>query len=148
MLKLNGLQPPEGFRHSRKRVGRGIGSGLGKTSTKGHKGQKARAGGGVRLGFEGGQIPLQRRIPKIGFRPLADKTRTAVMDVRILSRFDNDTFVTLDLLKSAGIIGKQVKSVKLIGSATLCNKLTLDKDLVLSRGARKSLFQGGAAHSE
>lgn len=149
MLKLNGLQPPEGFRHSRKRVGRGIGSGLGKTSTKGHKGQKARAGGGVRLGFEGGQIPLQRRIPKIGFRSLADKARTAVLDVQILSRFDNDVFVTLDLLKSIGVVGKQVKSVKLIGNAALFNRLTLDKGIALSRGARESLLQqGGAARSE
>ena len=148
MLKLNDMQPPEGFRHSRKRVGRGIGSGFGKTSTKGHKGQKARAGGGVRLGFEGGQIPLQRRIPKIGFRSLADKTRTAVMDVQILARFDSDAFVTLDLLKSMGAIGKQVKRVKLIGNATLYKKLTLDKDIALSRGARESLLQGGAAHSK
>jgi ribosomal protein L15 len=80
---------------------------------------------------------------------LADKARTAVLDVQILSRFDNDVFVTLDLLKSIGVVGKQVKSVKLIGNAALFNRLTLDKGIALSRGARESLLQqGGAARSE
>ena len=92
-MKLHDLQSPAGTVHRRKRVGRGTGSGHGKTSTRGHKGQKARSGGGVRPGFEGGQMPLQRRIPKRGFTNIFKKNYS-IVNVKDLERFDDDTVVT------------------------------------------------------
>ncbi|MBU6145379.1 MAG: 50S ribosomal protein L15 [Paenibacillaceae bacterium] len=111
---LSQLKPAPGSRHARKRVGRGIGSGMGKTSTRGHKGQNARSGGGVRPGFEGGQNPLYRRIPKRGFHNPFRKTY-AIVNVGQLDQFPEHTVVTPELLLQAGIIRKQCDGVKVLG---------------------------------
>lgn len=105
-MKLHELKPNAGSTASRKRVGRGAGSGLGKTSGKGHKGQNARSGGGVRPGFEGGQLPLFRRLPKRGFSNYEFKTRYATVNVEDLEVFEENTVVTIDLLKEKGLIKK------------------------------------------
>lgn len=102
-MKLHELQPAEGSRHTRKRIGRGIGSGTGKTAGKGHKGQNARSGGGVRLGFEGGQNPLYRRLPKRGFTNISRK-EFAIVSLDALNRFEEGTVVTPELLKETGVI--------------------------------------------
>ena len=107
-----------------KRVGRGIGSGLGKTAGKGHKGQKARSGGSIRRGFEGGQTPLYRRIPKRGFKNRF-ATEYAVVNLSDLERFDNGTVVDAKLLLSEGIIRKELDGVKVLGNGTLTKKLTV-----------------------
>jgi large subunit ribosomal protein L15 len=114
-VNLSDLRPAPGSRRRRKRLGRGIGSGLGKTSGKGHKGQKARSGGGVRPGFEGGQMPLVRRIPKQGFTP-PRRRRFAEVNLEALARFEAGTVVTPDLLVSEGIIhGAEAGRVKILG---------------------------------
>src|SRR3954471_3728758 len=102
-MKLHELNPSEGSRSSRKRIGRGIGSGLGKTSGKGHKGQNARAGGGVRPGFEGGQTTLLRRLPKRGFSNEPFRTRYAVVNIEDLNRFDAGTVITPELLEETRV---------------------------------------------
>ena len=107
-MKLHELRPNEGSVQTRKRVGRGAGSGLGKTSGKGHKGQNARSGGGVRPGFEGGQLPLFRRLPKRGFSNYDFKIRYATVNVEDLEIFDNDTVVTTELLLEKGLIKKEL----------------------------------------
>src|SRR5512136_13947 len=105
-MRLGELRPPEGSRKKRKRVGRGVGSGHGKTACKGAKGQKARSGGGIKAGFEGGQMPLQRRLPKRGFRPLSKKC-FAIIHVRDLNRFPKDTVVEPALLLERGLLRKK-----------------------------------------
>lgn len=124
-MKLNSIYAPYGATKTRKRVGRGIGSGLGKTSGKGHKGQNARSGGGVRPGFEGGQLPLYRRLPKRGFSNYLFKTEYAVINISDLNKFDNGTVVTPALLKEKGIIKKQLKGIKVLGNGKLEKKLTI-----------------------
>jgi len=121
---LNELKPVPGARHSRKRIGRGTGSGHGKTAGKGNKGQNARSGGGVRPGFEGGQIPLFQRLPKRGFQNI-NRKEYAIVNLCDLNVFDNGTVVTPDLLIDAKII-KDIKSgVKILGCGTLEKKLTI-----------------------
>lgn len=110
---------------ARRRVGRGIGSGLGKTSGRGQKGQKSRSGGGVRRGFEGGQTPLYRRLPKRGFSNANFKVEYAVINLSDLNRFDNDTVVTPELLKETGIVKKQLSGIKVLGNGVLEKKLTV-----------------------
>ncbi len=123
-MKLHELQPAPGSRKKRKRVGRGIGSGHGKTSGRGQKGQKARSGGGVRPGFEGGQNPLIRRIPKRGFTN-PHRKEYAIVKVEDLNRFSQGTTVTPDLLKESGLI-KQIKDgVKILGNGDLNVSLTV-----------------------
>ena len=107
------------------RVGRGAGSGNGKTAGKGHKGQKARSGGGVRPGFEGGQMPLQRRIPKRGFNNIFAK-QFAIVNVNDLEKFDNDTVVTEELLVQTGLVKKALDGVKVLGNGELSKKLTVN----------------------
>ena len=124
-MKLNSIVAPEGARHDRKRVGRGVGSGLGKTSGKGHKGQNARSGGGVRPGFEGGQLPLFRRLPKRGFKNALFKTRYAVINLSDLDKFEEGAVVTPELLKEMGLIKKQLDGVKVLANGTLTKKLTV-----------------------
>lgn len=124
-MKLHELKPNAGSVQTRKRVGRGIGSGLGKTSGKGHKGQNARSGGGVRPGFEGGQLPLFRRLPKRGFSNYEFKTRYATVNVEDLEIFDNNTVVTIELLKEKGLIKKELDGVKVLGNGNLTKKLTV-----------------------
>lgn len=123
-MRLDELKPAEGSKFETKRVGRGIGSGTGKTSGKGHKGQNARSGGGVRPGFEGGQMPLYRRLPKRGFKNIFAKQYVTV-NIEVLERFENGTEVTADTLKEAGIISKTLDGVKLLGRGELTKKLTV-----------------------
>ena len=123
-MRLDELKPTEGSKFASKRVGRGIGSGTGKTSGKGHKGQNARSGGGVRPGFEGGQMPLYRRLPKRGFKNIFAKQYVTV-NVEVLERFENGTEITADTLKEAGIISKTLDGVKLLGRGELTKKLTV-----------------------
>lgn len=123
-MKIHELAPAYGATTTSKRVGRGIGSGLGKTAGKGHKGQKARTGGSIRRGFEGGQTPLYRRIPKRGFKNHFAK-EYAVVNLSDLEVFDNGTTVNAELLMSEGIIKKELDGVKVLGNGTLTKKLTV-----------------------
>jgi large subunit ribosomal protein L15 len=140
-MKLNTLSPAQGGRRTPKRVGRGIGSGGGKTCGRGHKGQRSRSGGYHRVGFEGGQMPLQRRLPKIGFR--SRKARfTAQVRLRELTKVDSD-MIDMAALKAASIVPHRVRRIKVIGSHT-----TLDKPLTLSgisvtKGAKAAIEAAG-----
>ncbi|MHB8757523.1 MAG: 50S ribosomal protein L15, partial [Bacillota bacterium] len=124
-MKLHELQPALGARTKRRRVGRGLGSGLGKTSGKGHKGQKARAGGGVRPGFEGGQTPLQRRLPKRGFTNGPFKKEYVEINLRDLAGFAANTEVTPELLKEKRIIRKIGDGLVVLGDGALDKPLTV-----------------------
>ncbi|NLY45220.1 MAG: 50S ribosomal protein L15 [Tissierella sp.] len=126
-MKLNDLRPNEGGgSKARKRLGRGIGSGLGKTSGKGHKGQNARSGGGVRPGFEGGQMPLFRRLPKRGFTNIFAK-EFAIINIEDLNVFADDTVVTPELLITEGLVkkGKVIDGIKILGNGEVTKKLTV-----------------------
>ncbi len=123
-MKLGELKPPEGSRKKRKRVGRGIGSGHGKTACKGAKGQKARSGGGIKAGFEGGQMPLQRRLPKRGFRPLFRKS-ISIIHIRDLNRFPKDAVVEPELLVQSGLLRTREDIVKLLSDGELAHPLTI-----------------------
>ena len=124
-MKLHELRPNEKAFKTRKRVGRGPGSGLGKTSGKGHKGQNARSGGGVRPGFEGGQLPLFRRLPKRGFSNAKFKTVYAVINLSDLNKFEDGAIVTPEILKEMGILKNQLDGVKVLGNGKLEKKLTV-----------------------
>ena len=124
-MKLNELEKNIGATHRRKVVGRGRGSGLGKTSGKGHKGQNARSGGGVRAVFEGGQTPLYRRLPKRGFSNYKFKTTYATINVSDLNRFENGTVVSPALLKEVGLVKNQLDGIKVLGNGELEKKLTI-----------------------
>ena len=121
-MKLHELKPAEGSKKKRKRVGRGIGSGYGKTSGRGHKGQNARSGGGVRPGFEGGQNPIYRRLPKRGFHN-PNRKEYSIVNLSTLSRFEEGTEVTPDLLKKLGIIKNLKDGLKILGDGELTTKL-------------------------
>ncbi|MEH7235936.1 50S ribosomal protein L15 [Bacillus sp. JJ1562] len=123
-MKLHELQPAEGSRKTRNRVGRGTGSGNGKTSGKGHKGQNARSGGGVRPGFEGGQTPLFQRLPKRGFTNINRKDFT-IVNLETLNRFEDGTEVTPELLIETGVVSKVNAGIKILGKGTLDKKLTV-----------------------
>jgi len=124
-MKLNNITPTEGAFKERKRVGRGTGSGLGKTSGKGHKGQNARSGGGVRVGFEGGQLPLFRRLPKRGFSNANFKIRYATINLSDLNNFEDGAVVSPELLKEMGLVKKQLDGIKVLGNGKLSKKLTV-----------------------
>ena len=124
-MKLHELRPNEKAFKERKRVGRGPGSGLGKTSGKGEKGQNARSGGGVRPGFEGGQLPLFRRLPKRGFSNAKFKTVYAVINLSDLNKFEDGAIVTPEILKEMGILKNQLDGVKVLGNGKLEKKLTV-----------------------
>ena len=119
------LQLQESATTTKKRIGRGPGSGLGKTSGKGHKGQNARSGGGVRPGFEGGQLPLFRRLPKRGFTNARFKTRYATINLSDLNRFEDGAVITPELLKEMGLIKNQLDGIKVLGNGKLTKKLTV-----------------------
>jgi len=142
-MKLNELKPDEGSRKKRHRVGRGESSGWGKTSGKGHKGQKARSGGSINAGFEGGQMPLQRRVPKRGFH---NKFAERYAEVRLdaLNRFADGTEVDEETLREAGLVKAADKWVKLLGSGSLERKLTL-KVTKVTAGARKAVEEAGGS---
>ncbi len=123
-MKLHELKYTEGSRKEGFRVGRGIGSGNGKTAGKGHKGQSSRSGGGVRLGFEGGQNPIYRRLPKRGFTNVS-RVDYAIINVEVLNKFEDGTHVTPALLKQAGLVRKEYDGVKVLGKGLLEKKLTV-----------------------
>lgn len=124
-MKLHELTHSEGAVKDRKRLGRGSSSGTGKTSGKGHKGQNARSGGGVRPGFEGGQLPLYRRLPKRGFSNAEFKIRYATLNVEDLNRFEEGTVVTPELLKEIGMVKNQLCGIKVLGNGQIDKKLTV-----------------------
>jgi len=140
-MKLHELRPAEGSRHARKRVGRGYGSGLGKTSGRGQKGQKARSGGGVRPGFEGGQMPLIQRLPKRGFKNPTRK-EYAIVNVETLNRFAEGTEVTPELLLAERVIRKLNDGVKILGNGKLERKLTV-KAHKFSDSAKQAIESAG-----
>ena len=142
-MKLHELERNIGAKQKRKIVGRGPGSGLGKTSGKGHKGQNARSGGGVRPVFEGGQLPLYRRLPKRGFSNYDFKVRYATINVGDLEIFEDGTLVTPALLKEVGLVKKQLCGIKVLGEGTLSKKLTIQAHK-FSRGAIEKLEESGS----
>ena len=140
-MKLHELQATKGSRQSDYRRGRGIGSGNGKTAGKGHKGQNARSGGGVALGFEGGQMPLWRRLPKRGFKNV-NRVAYATVNVGDLSRFDENTVVTPALLKEVGLVKKEYAGVKVLGTGKLEKKLTVQAHK-FSKAAEEAIANAG-----
>ena len=140
MMDLNTLSPAPGAKSSKKRVGRGIGSGLGKTGGRGHKGQKSRSGGSVKPGFEGGQMPIQRRLPKFGFTSRKAMT-TAEVNLAEIAKVDGDV-ADLATLKAAGLIRKNVLAVKVIKSGEITRNVTV-KGLKVTKGAREAIEAAG-----
>jgi large subunit ribosomal protein L15 len=140
-MKLHELKPAEGSRHARKRLGRGIGSGQGKTAGKGHKGQNARSGGGVRLGFEGGQTPLFRRLPKRGFTNISRK-EYAIINLDALNRFEEGTEVTPELLIESGVVSNEKAGIKILAKGNVEKKLTV-KAHKFSSAAKEAIEAAG-----
>ena len=140
-MKLHELSPAEGSKKSVKRIGRGHGSGWGKTSGKGHKGQKARSGKGMRVGFEGGQMPLQRRLPKRGFNNIFRKNVVAI-NVGTLNKFEDGAVVDIAALSEAGIVKNSFDSVKILSNGTITKKLTV-KASAFSEGAKAKIEAAG-----
>ena len=143
-MKLHELSPAPGSTKEVKRIGRGHGSGNGKTAGKGHKGQNARSGGGVRIGFEGGQMPLTRRIPKRGFNNIFAK-EYAIVNVSDLNKFTEGTVVDAELLKAAGLIKKTCDGVKVLGDGELTTKLTVKAAQFTKSAVEKIEKAGGKA---
>lgn len=141
-MNLNTLSPDPGSRPSRTRLGRGIGSGLGKTSGKGHKGQKARAGGFHKINFEGGQMPIQRRLPKMGFKSRVAKVVDEI-NLSELAKLDVQV-IDIDVLKAAGLISSAIRDVKVILSGELLTAVKL-KGLRVTKGARKVIEDLGGS---
>jgi large subunit ribosomal protein L15 len=139
-MKLNSIKPAEGSKHAKRRVGRGIGSGLGKTAGRGHKGQKSRTGGYHKVGFEGGQMPLQRRLPKRGFVSLTHAD-TARVRTSSLNKVTSET-VDLLALKQAKVVSVDVKAAKIYLSGELTRAITV-QGLLLSKGARAAIEAAG-----
>ena len=139
-MKLNSIKPAEGAKHAKRRVGRGIGSGLGKTAGRGHKGQKSRTGGFHKVGFEGGQMPLQRRLPKRGFNSLT-AADTAHVRTGELVKVQADV-IDLLALKAANVVAPSAKSVKVYLSGDVTRALTV-QGLLLSKGARAAVEAAG-----
>lgn len=142
-MDLSHLQPAAGSRKDRKRIGRGPGAGTGKTAGKGHKGQNARSGGGVKAGFEGGQMPMQRRLPKRGFVPL-QRTAYALVKLQDLERFfESGSAVGPDELRQAGLIGKKDENVKVLADGDLTKSLTVKAHKFSKAAAEKIAAAGG-----
>ena len=141
-MKLNELKPVAGARHAKKRVGRGVGSGMGKTATRGHKGQNARSGGGVRPAFEGGQTPLFKRLPKRGFTNVSRKEYAVVNLGDINEKFEAGTTIDVEALKNAGLIKKEYEGVKVLGNGELTKALTI-KAAKFSKSALEKISQAG-----
>jgi large subunit ribosomal protein L15 len=144
-MRLNSLSPAPGSRHSAKRVGRGIGSGTGKTAGRGHKGQKARSGGGIRPGFEGGQMPLQKRLPKFGFTSRISRT-TAQLRLSELSTIDLDV-IDLAALKAADLVKDNVTRARVFLSGELHKAVTL-KGISVTKGALAAIEKAGGKVEE
>jgi large subunit ribosomal protein L15 len=142
-MNLHEIKPPLGAKRDTKRIGRGIGSGHGKTSTRGHKGQWARSGGGVRPGFEGGQMPLTRRLPKRGFVNIFAK-EYAIVNVGDLERLPEGTVVTAESLKELGMIKKIGDGLKILGRGEISKKLTVSAEKVSAAAKEKIEAAGGS----
>lgn len=141
-MDLSNLKPAIGSTKTRKRIGRGAGSGTGKTAGKGHKGQKARSGGSVKPGFEGGQMPLQRRLPKRGFTPLAKKVYALVNLSDLQDRFESGSEVDLEALGKAGLVTKMLDGIKVLGGGSLDKALTV-KAHKFSKAAKEKIEAAG-----
>lgn len=141
-MKIQELAPAEGARKKRKRVGRGPGSGHGKTSCRGHKGQKSRSGGGASRGFEGGQMPLQRRLPKRGFTNIFKKSYTEI-NIRDLERFSPNSTLDREALLQAGLIRKNKQGIKLLGNGEIQIPLILKVDKASEKARQKIEAAGG-----
>lgn len=141
-MKLHELSPKEGSKKSVKRIGRGHGSGWGKTSGKGQKGQKSRSGGSIRPGFEGGQMPLQRRVPKRGFNNIFRKNIVAINLKQLEAKFDNGAVVDTEALKAAGIVKNSFDGVKVLGNGELTKSLTVKVD-AFSASAKEAIEKAG-----
>jgi large subunit ribosomal protein L15 len=140
MMELNGIKPAEGAKHAKRRVGRGIGSGLGKTAGRGHKGQKSRSGGGPAVGFEGGQMPMHRRLPKRGFKSHLLKFNAEVT-LTTLELF-GAAVVDLLVLKQAGLVGQMAKVVKVINTGTITKAVSVT-GLGVTAGAKVAIEAAG-----
>lgn len=144
-MRLEDLSPAPGSTHAKKRIGRGTGSGHGKTAGKGHKGQKARAGGGVRPGFEGGQTPLHRRLPqRRGFRNISRKVY-AIVNLEDLERFEAGTEVTPQILMESGLVRKMLDGIKILGEGEITRALTVRAHKFTKSAETKLKTAGGAA---
>lgn len=141
MINLSNLSPQPGSTKQKKRLGRGHGSGHGKTSGRGHKGQKARSGSGIKLGFEGGQMPIQRRLPKRGFTNIF-KISYAILNIRDLNSFDDGATINRESLLAAGMIKNSDAQVKILGDGELTKKITVDVDK-LSKSAQSKVEAAG-----
>lgn len=141
-MELNTIQPAEGAKHAKRRVGRGIGSGLGKTAGRGHKGQKSRSGGFHKVGFEGGQMPLQRRLPKRGFKSLATpyKAEVRLSDLEKLPVAEIDALA----LKQAGVVSEMARNIRVIASGSLSKKVSL-KGIAVTKGAKAAIEAAGGS---
>jgi large subunit ribosomal protein L15 len=144
-MELNTIQPADGAKHYKRRVGRGIGSGLGKTAGRGHKGQKSRSGGFHKVGFEGGQMPLQRRLPKRGFKSLATPYKAEVR----LSDLESLPVTEIDVLalKQAGVVSELARVVRVILSGEITKKVTLN-GLIVTKGAKAAIEAAGGTVTE
>ncbi|MBU0973800.1 MAG: 50S ribosomal protein L15 [Proteobacteria bacterium] len=142
-MQLHDLAPAPGSRKNRKRVGRGPGSGTGKTAGKGHKGLKARSGGSVRPGFEGGQMPIYRRLPKRGFTNIF-KTNNAVLNIGDLDRFDDGATIDMDALRQVGLVKGSVDGAKLLGNGETTKKFAL-KNILVSKVAKEKIESAGGS---
>ncbi|WP_024329961.1 50S ribosomal protein L15 [Thioalkalivibrio sp. ALR17-21] len=140
-MRLNEIASPQGARKAGKRVGRGIGSGLGKTGGRGHKGQKSRSGGFTKTGFEGGQMPLQRRLPKVGFRSRR-QAETAEVRLNELNRVGGE--ISLETLKQAGVIPVEARAAKIFASGEVSGAVTV-RGVRVSRGARAAIEAAGGS---
>jgi large subunit ribosomal protein L15 len=142
-MQLHDLAPAPGSRKKRKRIGRGPGSGMGKTSGKGHKGLKARSGGNVRPGFEGGQMPIYRRLPKRGFTNIFKK-QYAVLNIEDLERFDDGATIDMDALRQVGLVKGKVDGAKLLGNGDTQKKFCL-KAILVSKTAKEKIESAGGS---
>ena len=140
-MKLNEMKATDGARFTRKRIGRGLGSGLGKTSGKGQKGQNSRSGGGVAIGFEGGQTPYFKRMPKRGFTNY-NRKEYATVNVEALNKFEDGVTVDYEALKAAGLVKKHLDGVKVLGNGKLEKKLTVKAEK-FSKTAQKAIEEAG-----
>lgn len=145
-MRIEDLKPADGCRKRNKRVGRGIGSGHGKTSCKGHKGQKARAGGGKGAGFEGGQMPLQRRIPKRGFTNHFAK-EYAVINLKDLARIEDSDIITPELLVERGVVRQIKDGIKILGAGEIKRPVTIKAKMFSAAAAAKIAAAGGKAET-
>ena len=142
-MKLHELSPAPGSRKARKRVGRGPGSGMGKTSTRGHKGLKSRSGGNVRPGFEGGQMPIYRRLPKRGFTNIFKK-KYAILNVSDFERFEDGATIDVELLRKEGLVKGKVDGVKVLGNGDIKKAVSL-KEILASKTARTKIESAGGS---